>query len=39
MLPRYLQFLDRIPRTETEKIQRNLLQQDTQNVLDISGSA
>lgn len=39
MLPRYLQFLDRIPRTETEKIQRNLLQEDTKNVLDLSGNA
>lgn len=39
MLPRYLQFLDRIPRTETEKIQRNLLQQNAENVFDLSGNA
>lgn len=37
MLPRYLQFVDRIPRTETEKIRRNVLQQDNENVLDIAG--
>lgn len=39
MLPRYLQLVERIPRTETEKIQRNLLQQNTDGVLDLSVKA
>ncbi len=37
MLPRYLQLVERIPRTETEKIRRNLLQQNTDNIIDLDG--
>tara|TARA_R110001599_G_scaffold112280_3_gene276978 strand:- start:769 stop:1209 length:441 start_codon:yes stop_codon:yes gene_type:complete len=34
MFPRYLQFLQQIPRTETEKIKRNLLQENHANIID-----
>lgn len=36
MLPRYVEFLDSIPKTETEKIQRNKLQ-DLNDCLDAAG--
>ncbi len=36
MLPRYVEFLDTIPKTETEKIQRNKLQYLNDNVHDLS---
>ncbi|OYW33171.1 MAG: ATP-dependent acyl-CoA ligase, partial [Rhizobiales bacterium 12-66-7] len=35
MLPRYVQFVDAIPRTETQKIQRRALQEDTRDVVDL----
>lgn len=36
MLPRYVQFVQEIPRTETQKIQRHLLQRDAAGVIDMS---
>lgn len=36
MLPRYVQFLDAIPRTETEKIRRIELQENADGVIDLS---
>lgn len=35
MLPRYVQFVSAIPKTETEKIQRRQLQDDTAGVVDL----
>jgi crotonobetaine/carnitine-CoA ligase len=35
MIPRYLQFLPEIPRTQTEKIRRNLLQANTDGITDL----
>jgi crotonobetaine/carnitine-CoA ligase len=37
MLPRYIEFLPAIPKTETEKIQRNKLQYLNDNVHDLVG--
>jgi crotonobetaine/carnitine-CoA ligase len=37
MLPRYIEFLSAIPKTETEKIQRNKLQYLNDNVHDLVG--
>lgn len=37
MLPRYVEFVDAIPKTETEKIQRNKLQYLNESVHDLSG--
>lgn len=34
MLPRYLQFVDAIPRTETQKIRRKPLQENQQGIID-----
>lgn len=39
MQPRYVEFLDRIPKTETEKIQRNKLQYLGDNVHDLARQA
>jgi crotonobetaine/carnitine-CoA ligase len=36
MIPRYIQFASAIPRTETQKIQRHLLQRDSSNVIDLT---
>ncbi|MBV6273371.1 AMP-binding protein [Alcaligenaceae bacterium CGII-47] len=36
MIPRYVQFAQTIPRTETQKIQRHLLQQDNAGVIDLN---
>jgi crotonobetaine/carnitine-CoA ligase len=36
MIPRYLQYAQTIPRTETQKIQRHLLVKDQQGVIDLS---
>ncbi len=36
MIPRYLQFAQTIPRTETQKIQRHLLQRDETGVIDLN---
>lgn len=36
MIPRYLQFAQTIPRTETQKIQRHLLQRDDTGVVDLN---
>ncbi|AEC21252.1 putative acetyl-CoA synthetase [Pusillimonas sp. T7-7] len=36
MIPRYVQFAQTIPRTETQKIQRHLLQRDDAGVIDLS---
>lgn len=35
MLPRYVQFVDRIPKTETQKIQRHALQRLDEGVIDL----
>jgi len=35
MVPRYVQFVEKIPRTETEKIQRHLLVADTNKTIDL----
>ncbi|MEW6257541.1 MAG: AMP-binding protein [Pseudomonadota bacterium] len=35
MLPRYVQFVPAIPRTETQKIQRRALQENTQAIIDL----
>ncbi len=35
MLPRYVQFLNEIPRTETQKIQRTVLQDNVDGVIDL----
>lgn len=35
MLPRFVQFVDRIPRTETQKIQRRVLQENGAGVVDL----
>ena len=37
MLPRYVEFLSVIPKTETEKIQRNKLQYINEKVHDLVG--
>ena len=37
MLPRYVQFVPSIPRTETQKIQRKALQENGDGVIDLVG--
>jgi len=37
MLPRYVQFVDEIPRTETQKIQRRQLQENDRGMIDLQG--
>lgn len=39
MVPRYLQFASQIPRTETEKIQRERLKEDRTNEIDLAGDS
>ncbi|MEO3388077.1 AMP-binding protein [Mesorhizobium sp. CAU 1741] len=38
MLPRYVQTVGQIPRTETQKIQRRALQEDSTGVIDLEGA-